>query len=512
MSDPIFKAIDRGNAAVIDTGIILGVELITDPSDNSTYQVLFRKESGGNSNRHIIEKNIDFTTQIISNDGQSIIRTAYYYVPPIQDSIGDTLVASGSLYKDGQLQTSFGSAKYNITFIATKIPLNQIVLISQDHTTYAPSPGHDMSTPYTDDQVARIDVILDPGTKASMSVQDKLGIDIQIQPIPDIGVNILTNPGDSSNAPALADRMGSYFTVVLGNTDIGSKQSLYLASESNFLAQAYLDEDSLSPPMIFLNDDETDVYYAAPHPHGLQGGVVSVPNGQTNIYFDIDASALTTQTETRIFWMASNGNKIIYPATDTEGVSNPVPVPISTLQASANPADGTNQVQFFVEFSDSGTVSASSYGHAFTIDSQFNNQPPEGVKRVYFAPLTFPTPSSGIPNLIDLSYILSNNGYKGQADGVWNPIEDLTVNVYLNGWDSEGNPQATTLHPMLTNPGNDKALEFTIPISDLIGYGEKPVTHEFSTIKVEYFVSNVSSKNYGNYSKLAIYKLDTVQP
>lgn len=517
VSNPYISNIDRGNAAVSGTEITVGVTLTTDASDTNEYYVTFIKDPSSTSNRHIKPGQYSFGDKTVS--GQNYKASATTKINAIDDPDGATLIIKIQLYQKaiptdlpiGQpIAQSITFLDLDIVSIASLIYMP--ILTAYPSAALVPDPG--ISPVYSDSQYNQITVNIEAHLD-KLDTQQRLGVDITFEPLPTSGSLFVWSSlrhGTNLNEAKAATRLGNYFTVILSQADY--EQSLYITSKDPITTKVIASNTPLSPNLFFVDVDQLYVEYDAPQPVNLIGNSVTVPAGQSSVSFDIDPDALSAPTGSHLFWMALNGNQIVYNPTDLSNIDTTISVPVMKLNTTDNPPENqTNRLQYFIQDSATGAISSSEYCPPFYIISQFQNEPdPTISNRPYNAPKLHPTPDGGIPQLIDLNYINVNDGASGLfSNTVVQPTGDITVNVYINGWDAQGNPKRNTIHPEAEY--NYPIFNFKLNQADLIGYGSEPGHNTtFSTIKIEYYISNTNNINYGKYSQIASYYIDTLYP
>lgn len=502
MTNPSIEFIDRGDTALSGQRIAIGVTLTADSSDQNQYSIKFEKVATSTSHRNIKSNLIPFDGLIDS--GTTYTATASIYIAAVDDKDNDELGIVAKLYKNGQ-DTGIATS-ITITFIDLNIQhIADIISVVQSIAT----PSTAGATSFTQTQCNQIKVDL-TSYVAKFTATQKIGIDLSFTPLSNETASVWSDPGDTSATPATiakaATRIGSNFILILSTAGLAA--SLYITSTGSFTTQAVA-TIPLQPYLIFVEVDQQYVEYIAPQPVNLIGDTVTVPPTQSAVYFNIDPDALTVTGDLRLFWMVLNGTKIVIDPVLALNMTPLISVPVVKLNTTSNTSTNqNNRLQYFVESQSSGIVRSSEYGFTFNIVSQYQNQPdPNQTTRPFAKPYLSPSPNGGIQDLIDENYITTNDGASGEF---FDPGAQVTMNIYINGWDEDGNPQGTTLHPAATLIGNK--YKFKINYDDLIGYSVQPVSYAFSTMKIEYYISDKNSPNYNVYSKIAIYKLDTVSP
>lgn len=511
MANPNIKFIYRGDSALSGFGIPVGITLTADTTDTNEYTAAFSKDSNSTSNRHVKTDPVSFKNKITSGSDYTAIASTY--IAAIQDRNDDSLTINAQLYKNGQIEGAL--VKLSITFIDLGIQ-NPASIVSAKRFTAKTVDESDQFFP--SDSYNQIMIDLDK-YKDSIDATANIGIDIKFIPLPANTVSIWSSPGSGGSAfvatpatPATpAAMLDNYATVILTNS--APTSSLYITSTGSVVIQAQAGIP-IAPPLTFVEIDQQYVEYIAPQPVNLNGSVVTVPASQSVVYFDIDPDAITPSGDKRVFWMVLNGEKVVLDPIDISQVSTTISVPVAklnTVDSQGNPLP--NRLQYFIESVETGAVRSSEYGWPFEINSQFQNEPNPGItNRPYAAPVLFPTPNGGAPNLIDETYVTTNKGASGDFPTGGNTADQYTINVFINGWDSQGNPKNNTLHPQPILSTSGQTCDYTIDPQDLLGYSVQPHTYAFSTMQIEYYISDPTNINFGKYSRVISYKIDTVSP
>ena len=508
---PSIKYISRGDSALSGFGINVGITLTADATDTSEYTVISSKDPSSTSNRHVKADPVSFKNKTVSGSNYTAI--ASIYIAAIHDKNNDRLIINSYLYKNGQMEGT--PIKLVITFIDLGIQ-NPASIFSAKKFTAKTVDEDDLFFP--SDSYNQIMIDLDK-YKDNIDATDNIGIDIKFIPLPANTVSIWSSPGSGGSAfvatpatPATpAAMLDNYATVILTNS--APTSSLYITSTGSVVIQAQAGLP-IAPPLTFVEIDQQYVEYIAPQPVNLNGSVVTVPASQSVVYFNIDPDAITPSGDKRVFWMVLNGEKVVLDPIDISQVSTTISVPVAklnTVDSQGNPL--SNRLQYFIESVETGAVRSSEYGWPFEINSQFQNEPNPGItNRPYAAPVLFPTPNGGAPNLIDETYVTTNNGASGDFPTGGNTADQYTINVFINGWDSQGNPKNNTLHPHPILSTSGQTCDYTINPQDLLGYSVQPHTYAFSTMQIEYYISDPTNINFGKYSRVISYKIDTVSP
>lgn len=512
MANPEIKFIFRGDRALSGFGIPVGITLTADATDTNEYKVTFSKDSSSTSNRHVKTDPVSFKNKTVSGTNYTAIASTY--IAAIQDQNNDNLTINAQLYKNGQMEGA--PIKLVITFIDLGIQNPAFIVSAKKFTAQT---VHEDDQFFLSSKYNQIMIDLDQ-YKDNIDVTDNIGVDIKFTPLPANTVSIWSSPGSSASAfvatpvvtPATpAAMLDNYATVIL--TKSAPTSSLYITStgSANIQAQAGI---PIAPFLTFVEVDQQYVEYIAPQPVNLNGNVVTVPASQSVVYFDIDPDSITSSLDKRYFWMVLNGTKVVFDPTDTSQMQPTIWVPVAklnTVDSQGNPLP--NRLQYFIESFETGAVRSSEYGWPFEINSQFQNEPnPSITNRPYAAPVLFPTPNGGQPNLIDETYVTTNNGASGNFPTGGNAADQYTINVFINGWDSQGNPKNNTLHPTPKAGVTGQTCDYTIDPQDLLGYSVQPHNYAFSIMQIEYYISDPTNINFGNYSRVISYKIDTVSP
>ncbi|MDP8250505.1 hypothetical protein [Pseudochrobactrum saccharolyticum] len=510
MANPNITFIPRGDSALSGFGILAAVILTTDANDANEYSVAFGKDPSSTSRRNVKTDKVLFKNKTAS--GANYTQEASTYIFSINDNTGEKLIISAQLYKDDQKEGSPITLPITFYNLGIQNPASIVSAKKFNANTVIATEEHFQSVDYNQIMVNIHDYITD------LPAQVTIGFDVNFSPLPDNIISAWSSPGSAGTTPNLPVTPASpvtilenYVTVLL--TKAAYATNLYITSTEAVVTQAQA-SIPIVPPLTFIDIDQQYVMYMAPQPVNLNGNTVTVPAGQTYVYFNIDPDAITPSGDKRVFWMVLNGEKVVLDPIDISQVSTTISVPVAklnTVDSQGNPLP--NRLQYFIESVETGAVRSSEYGWPFEINSQFQNEPNPGItNRPYAAPVLFPTPNGGAPNLIDETYVTTNKGASGDFPTGGNTADQYTINVFINGWDSQGNPKNNTLHPQPILSTSGQTCDYTIDPQDLLGYSVQPHTYAFSTMQIEYYISDPTNINFGKYSRVISYKIDTVSP
>ncbi len=502
--------IPRGNSALSGFGILAAVTLTTDATDTNEYSVVFGKDPSSSSRRNVKTDKVLFKNKTAS--GTNYTQEASTYISSIDDNTGEKLVITAQLYKSDQKEGSLITLPITFYNLGIQNPASIVSAKKFNANTVIATEEHFQSVDYNQIMVNISDFITD------LPAQAIIGFDINFSPLPDNIISVWSSPGSAGTTPNLPVTPASpvtilenYVTVIL--TKAAYATNLYITSTEAVVTQAQA-SIPIVPLLTFIDIDQQYVMYMAPQPVNLNGNTVTVPAGQTYVYFNIDPDAISPSGDKRKFWMVLNGTKVVFDPTDISQVKPTILVPVAklnTVDSQGNPLQ--NRLQYFIESFETGAVRSSEYGWPFEINSQFQNESnPNITNRPYAAPVLFPTPNGGQPNLIDETYVTTNNGASGNFPTGGNAADQYTINVFINGWDSEGNPKNNTLHPTPKAGVTGQTCDYTIDPQDLLGYSVQPHNYAFSIMQIEYYISDPTNINFGNYSRVISYKIDTVSP
>ncbi|WP_411507239.1 hypothetical protein [Brucella anthropi] len=501
---PVLSFMDRGTTIGAGLPFVVVVFLKVDPTDTNNYTVELVPTQGG---RRAPSGQRSFSPDSYS---QQLQYAAFYIASHPNETNGSLIQFNAVLYQNNiEFQTK-ASPSWKAKTINTIPP--DALLTGNNTALFAPFPPTgafqaENCLTYTVNMSAAL---------AGFKAGEQCSFDVEITPV--TSLKILTDLGKTGSGvlttPTLANVYDKYYTFIV--KDPSQKTEFYIASEKGFNVNVdILGSNGANSSGYFIGLDEDNRVYSPANPTGISyQGVYTPPTGTSAISIYVPSNEFQSDPEADIFWLcAGNGTtySLVPPQAGSGGYSMPANSVPMVIRAGISLFDTTknlvNTVQGFIFNTLTGELSTTDIASKFGVESSSNNLPPVGVHRNMVAPALYPVPP-GFQDLIDLSYVLSNNGITFRLPASVAPSADnVKANIYLNGWDSLGNLKSNQVPNLDVKTDISGAYLFNVSRDVLIGYTMDSVTMHFSTIKAEYYIPST-----GDYSAVQTYNIDTVTP